>query len=96
MGHPSLTTAFFSTPLSLFSTPLLSERLLTESVLLRASSALFCLRKSRRSPRLKICLTLPSLCLFSPRSVLYNYIDNRTKFWFVCWFGLIGESRFER
>lgn len=21
-------------------------------------------------------------------AVLYNYIDNRTKFWFVCWFGL--------
>lgn len=23
-------------------------------------------------------------------AVLYNYIDNRTKFWFVCWFGLVA------
>jgi hypothetical protein len=23
-------------------------------------------------------------------TVLYNYIDTRTKFWVVCWFGLIG------
>jgi hypothetical protein len=24
-------------------------------------------------------------------AVLYNYIDDHTKFWVVCWFGLIGE-----
>lgn len=23
-------------------------------------------------------------------AVLYNYIGNRTKFWFVCWFGLVA------
>lgn len=23
-------------------------------------------------------------------AVLYNYIDSRTKFWFVCWFGLVA------